>query len=195
MLNRSTTCLLVAVLTNISFNEAHATCFRANHELKQGAVKENIEKILEYGRCIKEEQKARVGKWFCYVATMAGIQPDNSNNVVAGKIRPNPKEEKFFATISEISDDDKNFACEFAEYGIRYNVDGRGSNLCLSTHKVEFSTSLGSWAHFNYSADSYHFNAEFSNFTLYGGGEFVLFTTDPFAKSSYVSHGRCEKIN
>jgi hypothetical protein len=104
--------------------------------------------------------------------------------VFAGRIKPN--DEKLFVTISEIGDDEKKLACEWGEYGVAYDVGAHYTNTCLANYKIEFSASFG---FFNASTDTYRFGSDLSHFSLYGTGEFVLFRT------SYVTHGRCEKIN
>src|SRR5689334_20698288 len=132
----ATSILLAAVLTTLCSNQSHAAC-SGNYELK-GSFKENIQKILDFGRCVKQEQKARVGKWFCFVSDMAGIQGDKGN-VFAGRLKP--KDEKFFVTISEITDDEKRDACELTAYGLSGNLEGYFGNNCLGNYRVELSVS------------------------------------------------------
>jgi hypothetical protein len=104
--------------------------------------------------------------------------------------RINPKDEKFFVAISEISEDEKRTACEWGHFGLADNLDGSFGNRCLANYEIEFSASFG---FFNASTDTYHFGSEYSKFILYGTGHFTLFRTE--ARTSHISHGRCEKIN
>jgi hypothetical protein len=157
--------------------------------LKSGKTEENIARIMDSGRCLREEQHARVGKWFCYVENMAGIQTDEQRRVTSGKIKP--ENEKFFVTISETSEEMKKLMCDKGEYGV--NPYQPQSNHCLANFKIEFSPSMG---FFNDSVDTYHFYDSDDSFTLYGeptGSRFVMFRSGE--GDSYVSHGRCEKIN
>ena len=46
-------------------SDGHATCNEVtDYKLEKGNKERNIEQILRYGKCVKEEQKQRVGKWF-----------------------------------------------------------------------------------------------------------------------------------
>jgi hypothetical protein len=146
---------------------------------------------LRYGRCVKDEQKERVGKYFCYVADMAGIQSDDDGHVVySGKIKPH--DEKFFVTISEISDDEKRAACTRFVYGLQDNFDNDEANFCLDNYLMKLSTGE-QWG----SANSYSFgniSVQSATFTLFGGGEFNMINAE-LTGSPYVSKGKCERIN
>jgi hypothetical protein len=163
-------------------------CLPSNFK-SDGTKEDIIKKIFARRDCIREQQKARVGKWFCYVTNMVGIQKQSNGTLFAGKIKP--EQEKFVATIAEVfpgNDAVRLFTCEH-EYGL---VDGRwGKNACLANYKIEFSpriTVLG------WSEDTYHFDGTFSQFILFGTNNFVLFKNEA-AENSYIYHGRCEKIN
>ena len=93
---------------------ADASAFRSDFgygdsELTLSDGDKNIQTILRYGQCVKNEQRERVGKWLCYVSRMAGIQTNESGQAYSGRMTP--REDKFFVTISEVSDDDKEIAC------------------------------------------------------------------------------------
>jgi hypothetical protein len=169
-------------------SEACATCFPTAFELEKGNREKNIEQILAFGRCVKSEERARVGKWFCFVEDMAGIQENDQKQKTVGRIKP--ANEKFFVTIKEVDDDKKRTACEWGEFGLSNNLDAGYANACLANYEIEFSPATG---FFNSSADSYHFGSESTHFVLYGTNKFSLFRDE--APNTYVSHGRCEKLN
>src|SRR5262245_40496008 len=98
--------LTLTVLFLCWSDRSSAICFETNYLFKpNGTKEENVKTILDFGKCIKNEQRMRVGKWLCYVSAMVGIQKQDNDNTFAGQIRA--KDEKFFITISEISDHSK----------------------------------------------------------------------------------------
>jgi hypothetical protein len=137
---------------------------------------------------LREEQHARVGKWFCYVENMVGVQTDEQTKQVSGG-RIKPAAEKFFATISEISEETKLYQCDQGEYGI--NPDDPTTNYCLENFQIEFSPAMG---YFNSSVDTYNFTSSYSNFSLFGTKNFVMYRGLDFG-NFFASHGRCEKLN
>jgi|GEM_PF-2281916 hypothetical protein len=164
-----------------------AKCLPSNFK-SDGTKADTIAKIFARRDCIREQQKSRVGKWFCYVTDMAGIQKNKDGTWFAGKIRPDV--EKFVATIEEVfSDDVRMFTCQ-QEYGL---TDGRyldKNNACFANYKITFSPRV---AILDWSEDTYHFDEHFSHFTLYGTNTFRLYRDE--GENSYVYRGRCEKIN
>jgi len=155
-----------------------------------GTKEDTIKKIFGLRDCIREQQKSRLGKWFCYVTAMVGIQKNADGTWFSGKIKPEP--EKFVVTITEVLDDDyfRKYACEEGEYGLA-NYPSTENNTCLANFKIEFSPRI---AVLDFSEDTYSFNGPFSHFVLYGpNGEFELFQNEQ--GNSYVTRGRCEKIN
>jgi hypothetical protein len=182
--------LVAAICILASYSVGKADCLSIDRGFEIDNKKKNVSKILEYGRCIKEEQKQRVGKWFCYVSHTAGIQKNDNSQIFSGAIKP--LTDKFFVTISAINDDAKQMACEWGEYGLNGNLGNNFFNHCLANFKIEFSPNS---VFFNTSADSYTFLGTFGDaFVLYGTNDFVWFGSGG-ADTSYVSHGRCEKIN
>ena len=157
--------------------------------VESGKKEKNIKKIVDFGRCLREEQHERVGKWSCYVENMAGIQTDDQKRVTSGNIKPD--NEMFFVTISETSEELKKLVCDRGEYGVDpYQPQ---SNSCLANFKIEFSPSMG---FFRDAVETYHFYSSDNSFSLYGGpagSTFVMFRSGE--GGSYVSQGRCEKLN
>jgi hypothetical protein len=186
MLLRTLTVILSGICLLTTVKVSSAAC-SVPWSLESGNKEKNIAKIMESGRCLREEQHARVGKWFCYVDKMAGIQTDDQKRVTSGNLKP--ANEKFFVTISELSEDLKGLMCDRGEYGVDpYQPQ---SNHCLANFKIEFSPSMG---FFNASVDTYRFYSADDSFSLYGpDGNFVLVQNGE--GNSYVSHGRCEKLN
>jgi hypothetical protein len=176
-------CLLASVTAGIA-----ASC-PAPWSLESGNKEKNIKTIMDYGHCLREEQHARVGKWFCYVEKMAGIQIDDQKLVTSGNIKS--RNEKFVVTISELSEDTKRLVCDRGEYGSTpYEPT---LNDCLANFKIEFSPSMG---FFNHSVETYRFYSAEDSFGLFSGPDgsnFVMFQSGE--DNSYVSHGRCEKLN
>jgi hypothetical protein len=106
----------------IAVNDAEAiektkTCFPLSDELEPGNKIKNIKAILDSGKCVKNEEKARVGKWLCRVTNTVGIQNNKNGNIASGNFEPETK--LFFATIKEIGDGEKGEAC----YSFKGNFD------------------------------------------------------------------------
>jgi hypothetical protein len=182
------TCLCTIAIMVLACVPSRATCSETSFELKHDDKKKNVETILDYGNCVKQGQKARVGKWFCFISRMVGIQTDDQNKVTSGNIEP--KNSKFFITIAEEDDNQKKIACGWGEFGLSFNLNGRSGNRCLANYSITFSPDMGT---FNDSPDSYYFHGDTDTFTLYETNDFIFFRI--VGGSSYVSHGRCEKIN
>jgi hypothetical protein len=193
--------LALAITGEISFAGEPTTvgdmkvCFPNDYDLGHDKPKaEIIKKIIDYVNCIKTKEHARVGKWFCYVSKMAGIQTEDDGRDSSGLIHP--KVEKFFVTISEISDNDKEMSCDWGEYGINGNM-GEDSSRCLSNYKLTISPDV--YIVWNESVDSYSFHEHFGNsFFLYEAHDSTapfVFVHNPDYHHTYVSHGECEKIN
>jgi hypothetical protein len=178
----STTFLLLAV------GSSHAACRDAAFKLEKGNKEKNIEQILAYGQCVKAEQRARVGKWACQVSSTAGMKVDEQRRVISDQIRA--AHEKFFVTITEVSDAEKRMRCDQNEYGLIDNLDGSHANRCLINYDAEFSPSTGK---FLGSTDTYNFQREHGKFTLYGTNHFSLFEGE--TGEFLVSLGVCEKLN
>jgi hypothetical protein len=178
----STTCLLFAA------GSSHAACRDSAFKLEKDEKEKNIDQILAYGRCVKAEQRARVGKWDCKVGSTAGMKVDEQRRVISDRI--SPTDERFFVTIKEVSDAEKRMRCDGSEYGLIDHLDGSDANRCLINYDVEFSPSMGN---FLGSTDTYNFRRERGNFTLYGTNHFSLFKGE--TGEFLVSLGACEKLN
>jgi hypothetical protein len=178
----------VFVITMSLIDISSATCFSTEFKLEHGQNEKNIQAILDYGNCEKKENKDRVGKWFCYVAKMVGIDAEDDKKIKSGNFTPST--EKFFVTITEINDDDKRIACDWGEFGLAYNLGGFYTNHCLANYKITVSDVV---AFFNESTDGHHFVSDHTNFTLTATNNFVMFRNEGKG-TSYVSHGKCEKI-
>jgi hypothetical protein len=178
----STICLLLAV------GSSHAVCHDSAFKLEKDKKEKNIDQILAYGQCVKAEQRVRVGKWACQVSKTSGMQLDEQRRVTSDRV--SPANEKFFVTITEVSDAEKRMRCDGSEYGLIDNLDGYHENRCLINYDVEFSPSIGN---FLGSTDTYNFQSEHAKFTLYGTNHFALFQGE---KGNFlVSLGTCEKLN
>jgi hypothetical protein len=178
----SMTCLLLAV------GSSQATCHQSAFNLEKDKKEKNIDQILAYGQCVKAEQRARVGKWACNVSSTAGMKVDDQRQVISDRI--SPPNEKFFVTITEVSDAEKRIRCDRSEYGLIDHLDNSAANRCLINYDVEFSPSMGK---FLGSTDTYNFRREHGNFTLYGTNHFSLFLGE--TGEFLVSLGACEKLN
>jgi hypothetical protein len=178
----SATCLLFAV------GSAHAVCHDAAFKLEKDKKVKNIDQILAYGQCVKAEQRARVGKWVCQVSSTAGMKVDEQRRVISNRI--SPTNEKFFVTITEVSDTEKRMRCDGSEYGLIDNLDGSRANRCLINYDIEISPSMGK---FLGSVDTYNFQREHGQFTLYGSNHFSIFEGE--TGEFLVAVGACEKLN
>jgi hypothetical protein len=188
MLKSTTLAMVLSGVCLLATVESSSADCSAPVSLKTDSKELNIMKIMEYGRCLGAEQHDRVGKWFCYVADMVGIQTDeNTKQVSSGRIKP--AAEKFFATISELSEEAKTMMCDRGEYGI--SPHDPMANRCLVNFKIEFSPSMG---FFEDSVDTFNFNSAYTNFTLFGTKDFIMYRGLDF-HNSFASHGKCEKLN
>jgi len=178
----SATCLLFAV------GSAHAVCHDAAFKLERDKKVKNIDQILAYGQCVKAEQRARVGKWVCQVSSTAGMKVDEQRRVISDRI--SSANERFFVTITEVSDTEKRMRCDGSKYGLIDKLDRSHANRCLINYDVEFSPSMGK---FLGSTDTYNFQRERGKFTLYGTNHFSLFQGE--TGEFLVSLGACEKLN
>jgi hypothetical protein len=163
-------------------------CLPSNFK-SDGTKEDTIKKIFSKRDCIKQQQRARIGKWFCYVTSSVGIQEQANGTTFAGRIKP--EVDKFVATIKEIypgGDEVRKFACD-KTYGLSEGDYETRSNVCLSTFSIDFSPRI---AVVGFSEDTYHFDEQASSFTLFGTNEFVLFRS---VANYYVYRGRCEKID
>jgi hypothetical protein len=90
-----------------------ATCFDTQYQLTLDAQNEkNIETILNFGRCVRAEQKDRIGKWSCAVSAKGAVIQNDSRGAEMADIIP-VGADKFFATISEIPESNKMTACRY----------------------------------------------------------------------------------
>jgi hypothetical protein len=177
------------VVSILLIKASSATCFPSEFKLERGNRENNIQTIIDFGNCLKKENKERVGKYFCYVENMVGIQVDDKNKKTSGNIKPS--DEKFFITIEEISDNQKRISCDWGEFGLDSNLDGHYMNNCLANYKIKSSLKNEI---FGSSADGMNFVDPISKFSLYGTNEFVWLQSAVIV-GSYISRGKCEKIN
>lgn len=145
--------------------------------------------ILKWSECIKESQKARVGKYFCHINHMVGIQVNSDNTIFAGKIKPD--NDKFVITISERGPVLKKMMCDWSlGFALPDLLYDKSNNLCVGNFDLEFFPNIG--ASNIYSApDSYRFRGEWSYFYFGDDNSFTHFDV----LGSYFSMGKCEKIN
>jgi hypothetical protein len=174
-----------------------------------GTKEDVVKTIMEWSSCIKEQQKARVGKYFCYTSDMVGIQIDAKGKKFVGAIKPG-EEEKFLVTISELSDYVKSGWCQ-QEYGLlsfpENSYDEKGNFVKSKKVTTNFAQTLGNFCLANYElafSKPMTFSCDVSNttyecvgalgeFQFRKEGKFVMFKS--YGDNSYVSNGQCEKIN
>jgi len=191
--------MVIAILSFLLFTDtAFGICYETDYQLKHNQSKEqHIQTIMDFGDCVRKEHHQQVGKWFCYVSKMVGIQKNDDGTDASGRIRPRPDSEKFFATISEIDKGTKEIACNWGEYGIDNNVGEINSNMCLANYALKISNVTTVWRD---SAEYPEFRGvgigpDF--FSLYAGtekpGTFVWVRQE--GENIYVENGQCEKID
>lgn len=188
-----TTLLAFVIIATIKLlNAAYAQpetlgkCLDFNFK-SNGTKEDTINKIIAQGDCIKEQHKNRIGKWFCYVTQMVGVQPGADGALFSGRIKP--QYDKFVATIKEVYDDQlKRSVCE-REYGLTDNRDPL-LNGCIANFNIELSPRIPV---LGWSQDGYEFDGPFEKFILYGTNEFSLYKDE--TKSSLLTRGKCEKLN
>jgi len=166
-----------------------ATCFETNYKYEHTNREQIIQAIMNYGKCVKAENKARVGKYLCHADNMVGILFDAKNGQTLESGNQKPSVDAFFVTIDEIDDDTKRLGCDVGEFGVAANFGG-GQNRCLANYHIEFSDkTLGGVSN---SSDGFSFYSYRSNFTLLGANEFIWSTVGPLAT---MLKGRCEKVD
>lgn len=147
-----------------------------------------IDTILAYGRCVQEEQKDRVGKWFCYVDQEVGVEKEG-DAWKGGRFKPKP--DKFFMTIKTMSMEDKKGRCGQA-FGFDLNLGQKFGNHCAANFEVSFSTGFPVPLSLPPSPNAHLFGNEFGRLQFEDTNEFSLLTD---FSNSYLRRGRCEKID
>jgi len=132
-----------------------ATCFETEFKFEHGNREKNIQAIMDYGKCVKAENKARVGKYFCHTENTVGIDvdPENGRTIASGNDKPSV--DTFVVTITEVSDDQKRLSCDYGEFGIADNLHG-GGNRCLANYAIEFWSGGKISSSIRSSADGYN---------------------------------------
>jgi hypothetical protein len=166
-----------------------ATCFETNYKFEHGNREQVIQAIMDYGKCVKAENKSQVGKYFCHTDNMVGISSDPRNGQTIESGNQKPSVDTFYVTISEIDDHMKRIACDYGELGVGNNF-GDTQNQCLANYHIDFSD--GTSGGVPNSVDGYVFYNEFSNFILFGTNTFMWAHMGGW---STIMKGRCEKVN
>lgn len=146
----------------------------------------------QFKACEDAKKNKRLGKYFCFIKNMAGIQyplkektkysdPDMNAQPFIGKIRPN--EDKFFMEIS------RNKLADVCKEGSETRKFCDDDTI---QEKFEIRSKSKDVLAYGQSSDSYAFHHLDGAFVLYGTSEFKSFMT---FGSSYVTEGRCEKID
>lgn len=141
---------------------------------------------LAADQCRHRENDKRLGKYFCYIKSMVGIQyplkgqdPDLTAEPSVGKIRPS--NERFFLTITK---NDKPIVCSGPD---------KTNFLCLKDdNDYSFKADSYSVLRGGHSSDTTFFHEIFGYFFLFHNLEF---TSSYNMGSAYLSKGKCEKIN
>ena len=182
--------LMAFVVAVLQASPSMATCFSTNYKSEHGNKEQLIQAIMNYGQCVKAENKERVGKYFCHADSAVEILMNHENGQTLESGNQRPSVDTFYLTITEVDNDTKRVSCDYGELGVANNFIGEG-NQCLANYHVEFSngSSLGG---VSYSTDGYSFYGAFSNFTLYGTNVFIWSTVGALSK---IMKGRCEKVN
>jgi hypothetical protein len=177
--------VLSTLVTMVPAETAAADCM-------QQFPKWHSEQNAEYEACRQRANDGRVGKYFCYIQHMVGIQyplkdgePDTEQQPFVGKIRP--ATDKFVAVLSkndpnlcESPDElQKQVCADVNKMGWRY----------LGQYKLRITESYRSFS--GYSESPYKFYSGDGSFYLYGDNSFV--SLQSFG-SQYLATGKCEKI-
>ena len=152
--------------------------------------------IIDFGKCIKTENKSIVGSYLCHVENRVGVmvKGENGTSVI---LTPPKSEQAFHLNITEVSDERKRQNCAVLteEFGLEDFI-AKYANNCLVNYDVDgpgFSRS---------STDGVHtFDSQMS-FSLFGN-KFVYYYFSNVAvgeaasqsESPFVDRGTCEKIN
>ncbi|MBM1169874.1 hypothetical protein [Microvirga arabica] len=124
-----------------------------------------------YEQCVRKQQEARIGKYFCFYENAVGIQhpvvngtPDLTQRPYVGKI--NPSEEKFFIEIQAAP----------PHLWKKFRM----------AMKAEIRPRV------SYSEDTIRFNSQYAAFVLFDDLRFTAFES---GKNHSLAQGRCERIN
>lgn len=174
-----------AIMASIPVGAARATC--VGDAISFSTDTPLDKRISDFRACIIDEQGERIGKYFCFIDRMAGIQKNEDGTIYSGKITS--ENDKFFVEIRLVDDYDKRIRCEYGDYGIDF-MGGIG-NLCMANFDILID---GKETVLQPSADSYRFSGNFGDFFLLTGvGTFTRF--ENHVESQYVSAGKCQKID
>ncbi|MGW9822276.1 hypothetical protein ACUXK4_004871 [Methylorubrum extorquens] len=172
---------LAAILYCLGVGQGNATTFNCP------AIARNGKEAAERLTCLRNRATERVGKYFCFVEQMAGIQfptkdgeEDYNSSPFVGKIAP--LSDKFIIEISVNSSHD---LCANKENMDQY-CNGEPAALLLL--KSDSSVTLG----YGKSSDGYFFDSMSGKFSLYGN---MTFTSYRSLGNTYIARGKCEKIN
>jgi hypothetical protein len=155
-----------------------------------------LQAIIDFGKCIKTQNKSVVGSYLCHVENRVGVivKGDNGTSV---NLTPPKSEQTFHLNIAEVSDEKKRQNCAVLteEFGLEDFI-GRYANNCLVNYDVEGPGFIRS------STDGVHtFDSQMS-FSLFGN-KFVYYyfsdvgmgETASQSESPFVDRGTCEKMN
>jgi hypothetical protein len=156
-----------------------------------------------------EDRPPTAGKYSCSVANIVGLETNpQTRKRVAGRIELAEKQQKFFVTIAEVTDNEQVLEkwCFSASALDDLRKHRRGeketyfanSFMYYAACQARFtlSTSGGPMTGVYYAADSPNlFRDDFSQFWLANNLFYTWQFYEPSKRNAYVAEGKCEKIN
>jgi hypothetical protein len=148
------------------------------------------EQKSEYDACYEQESDKKVGKYFCFVEHMTGIQypikngdPDETQKPFVGKIVP--AEGKFFA---EIHLNPSHLVC-------RTNNTREFCNNGMHTGRYSFTSRASDTIGYASSKSVLYFQSPIGSFYLNYQNSFVSLLYGINGGNIYMSKGKCEKLS
>jgi hypothetical protein len=77
--------LIISFFVGLSVSQAAAICLPTDFDDRSVSL---TDRIIAYGNCVKKEEQARIGKYFCYVSHMVGVQKNADGTTYHGDIKP-----------------------------------------------------------------------------------------------------------
>ena len=168
----------------------------ASREFKHGDKETKLQAIINFGKCIKNQNKPIVGSYLCHVENRVGVIV-KGDNVTSANFTPPKSEQTFHLNIAEVSDEKKrqNCAVFMEEFGLEDFI-GKYANNCMVNYDVEGPGFIRS------SRDGVHTFDSQMNFSLFGN-KFVYYYFSNVglgeaasqSESPFIDRGTCEKIN
>ena len=168
----------------------------ASREFKRGDKETKLQAIINFGKCIKNQNKPIVGTYLCHVENRVGVIV-KGDNVTSANFTPPKSEQTFHLNIAEVSDEKKRQNCAVftEEFGLEDFI-GKYENNCMVNYDVEGPGFIRSSRDGVHTFDSQMNFSLFENrFVYYYFSNVGLGEAASQSESPFIDRGTCEKIN